>query len=77
MILANIAKQTMNKIITTQKILWGMEKAPYLELDNIAYTVLTALAQNVGRVSKKGLFFMTKLIIPSGWKGDWIPHLTS
>ena len=38
-ILANIAKQTMNKIITTQKIPSGMEKAPYLELDNTAYTV--------------------------------------
>ena len=39
MILANIAKQTMNKIITTQKIPSGMEKAPYLEFDNTAYTV--------------------------------------
>ena len=44
MILANIAKQTMNKIITTQKILSGMEKAPYLEFDNIAYTVLSKKA---------------------------------
>ena len=39
MILANIAKQTMKKIITTQKIPSGMEKAPYLELDNTANTV--------------------------------------
>ena len=44
MILANIAKQTMNKIITTQKIPSGMEKAQYLELDNIAYTVLSKKA---------------------------------
>ena len=45
MILANIAKQTMNKIITTQKILWGMEKAPYLELDNTAYTAKKVFEQ--------------------------------